>query len=58
MGIKDSYYPNNVTKQFADAGVKSAAVVNVGNAATGTELATAINGILAALRAAGIVTTP
>lgn len=35
----------------------AAAIVNITNTATGTEIATAVNGILAALRTASIIAT-
>jgi len=39
------------------SGAQVAAIANIGNAATGTEIATAVNGILAALRTFGVVAT-
>lgn len=38
-------------------GTQPAAITNISNTATGTEIATAVNGILAALRNAGIIAT-
>lgn len=59
--LYDAQAPNKgmfVTHEETVAALKAlglARVANVGNTATGTELATAINGLLAALIAAGIM---
>ena len=37
--------------------VQAAAITNIGNSATGTEIATAVNSILVALRNKGIIAT-
>jgi hypothetical protein len=42
-------------KVTPNTGTQPASIANIANDATGTQIATAVNGILAALRGAGII---